>query len=270
VNHFVGSRFIDMSEWPRWAVMWLIAGGLFAGLKLLSWITVRVTAPAWKHFAYLLAWPGMDAAAFLTRPGRKATTREWAFAIVKTAFGLTFFVTAANLDSATPALAVGWLAMAGIIFTLHFGLFHMLSCFWRFVGCDAKPIMDWPAKSQSLAEFWGKRWNLAFRDLTHRYLFRPLTKRFGVAGATAVGFVVSGLVHELAITVPAGGGYGGPTAYFLIQLAGLLIERTKAGTRIKGRLFTAACLLLPAYWLFPPAFVGGIVVPFVQFVGEVT
>jgi hypothetical protein len=256
-----------MTDWPRWLVMWLIAGLMFAALKLLSWH--RLPAPRWKHAAYLLLWPGMDAKSFLTSPGRLATVREWMFAFGKMAFGLLVLCFTIAVIDQWPAELAGWIGMVGIIFILHFGLFHILSCLWRQCGCDARPIMNWPILSTSLAEFWGKRWNLAFRDLTHEFLFRPATKRLSIVGATTVGFLGSGLIHELAITVPAGGGYGGPTAYFLIQLVGLLVERSRFGKPIRGRAFTWLCLIGPAYWLFPPAFTTGIVVPFVRFLGGV-
>ena len=256
-----------MTDWPRWMVMWLIAVGLYVILKMLSWKATCVCGPIWKRVAYLTAWPGMDSEAFLAGTGKPVENAEWAFALCKTFLGVGTFILAFSLDHAVSPLVVGWLGMVGIIFTLHFGTFHLLSCVWRSAGCDAKPIMNWPIDSTSLAEFWGKRWNLAFRDLTHRFLFRPLTKRFGVVGATTIGFFASGLVHELAITVPAGSGYGGPTAFFLIQLVGILFERSKWGRPIRGRFFTAICLLAPLYWLFPPAFVEGIVVPFLRFLG---
>ena len=257
-----------MSEWPRWLVMWLIAGTMYAGLKLVSWR--HLPAQWWKHVAYLLLWPGMDSRAYLIGQGQRPAFQEWMFAFGKMTFGLMVLGFTVAMIDRWPAELAGWIGMVGIIFTLHFGLFHALSCFWRMCGCDAKPIMNWPILSTSLAEFWGKRWNLAFRDLTHEFLFRPATKRLGVAVATAVGFFASGVIHELAITVPAGGGYGGPTVYFLIQLAGLLVERSKLGKSIRGRAFTWLCLIAPAYWLFPPAFTTGIVVPFMRFLGGVT
>src|SRR5206468_39151 len=120
----------------------------------------------------------------------------------------------------------------GLVFMLHFGIFHLLSWFWRSRGYNAKPLMNWPILATSVADFWGRRWNTAFRDITHRYLFRPLQKSWGPRAAVLGGFGVSGLIHELVISVPAGGGYGLPTLYFLLQGCALLAERSRLGKAI--------------------------------------
>jgi D-alanyl-lipoteichoic acid acyltransferase DltB (MBOAT superfamily) len=133
--------------------------------------------------------------------------------------------------------------------------------------------MNTPIASTGLGEFWGRRWNTAFRDLTHRFLFRPLTRRFGVRGGIAAGFVFSGLVHELVISVPAGGGHGGPTLFFAAQGIGILIERSRFGREAglargaRGWLFTMLLLVLPAPILFHAPFVQRIVIPFMRAVG---
>lgn len=150
--------------------------------------------------------------------------------------------------------------MVGLVFVLHFGSFHLLSCLWRTLGRDAKPLMNWPVLSRSLSDFWGRRWNTAFRDLTHRYLFAPLAGRIGPWWAVAVGFLFSGAVHDAVISVPAGGGYGWPTLYFLVQGGGLLLERRVGASR----LLTGAVLLAPAFGLFHPPFVVNVVVPFLD------
>jgi hypothetical protein len=165
--------------------------------------------------------------------------------------------------------------MAGLVFVLHFGAFHLVSCAWRAAGVDAKPLMDWPIRSTSLAEFWGRRWNTAFRDLAHRFVFRPLAARLGPRAGLAAGFLFSGVVHDLVISVPAGGGYGWPTLYFAAQGLGHLAERSRAGRAVglgrgwRGRLFTAAVVAGPAYGLFHPPFVLNVVVPFLGVIGAV-
>ena len=194
--------------YPPWLVMWAGAAALFFACKVLTLRGVR--APWRRRVAYALAWPGLDARAFCTAPApSRPATGEWLFALAKTAFGVAIvFGVTPHLD---PSLLRGWVGMVGIIFVLHLGLFHVLSCASRRAGVVAKPLMHWPILATSLADFWARRWNTAFRDLTHRFLFCPLTPRLGAKAALGVGFVVSGLVHELVISLPANAGYGWPT-----------------------------------------------------------
>ena len=77
---------------PRWAWMWSIAVAIYAGCKWLTWwraADVRRSAPLWRSLLYLLAWPGMDARAFLSSEVPPATLarREWISASIKTTLG---------------------------------------------------------------------------------------------------------------------------------------------------------------------------------------
>lgn len=260
---------------PAWAFMWGLAGAIFAGCRWLTWRRAAVAGvPWWRHAGYLIAWPGLDAVSFLTRPSAAPpAAREWVFAGIKTAVGLAlFFLGGAVVPRDRVGLA-GWIGMVGIVLTLHFGLFHLLSCAWRRLGVDAPPLMDRPLASDSVSEFWGRRWNRAFRDLTHALLFTPLRPRLGVRGALVTGFVFSGVVHDLVISLPARGGYGGPTIFFACQAVAMLAERSASGRRIglgrgaAGRIFTAGVLLLPLPLLFHPPFVERVVVPFMHALG---
>ena len=86
-------------------------------------------------------------------------------------------------------------------------------------------------------------------------------------------FFVSGLVHEFVITLPARSGYGLPTAYFLLQGFGLVLERSALGRRlglgagIRGRVFAIIVAAAPAYWLFPPVFVRNVILPMLEAIG---
>ena len=263
---------------PRWLFMWSLASALFLGCKWLTWRrTPVVGVPWWRNAGYLLAWPGMDARAFLRRerhPAREQpASREWEFAAIKLFSGDGLFWGAGRLIPEGREILLGWGGMVGLVLMLHFGTFHLLSCSWRAIGVDAPPLMNYPLVSVRLTEFWGNRWNTAFRDLTHRFLFRPLTKKLGPQQALVAAFVFSGLLHDLAISVPAGGGYGGPTVFFAIQAVGLLVERSRLGQAVglghgwRGWLFTASVLALPAYMLFHPPFVKNIIVPFMRALG---
>src|SRR5262249_28672376 len=78
--------------WPCWAFMWAFALAIYAGCKWLTWRRAPVQGvPFWRHSAYLLAWPGLDAAAFLNpRASSLApppSLGEWWFAASKLVLG---------------------------------------------------------------------------------------------------------------------------------------------------------------------------------------
>jgi hypothetical protein len=266
-----------MTQVPSWAVMWTLAALVFAGCKWLTWHTrVAGTSPAWKHVAYLFLWPGLDARRFFNKRGEceRCRSTEWLGATARLTTGLTLLFGIAPLMPPGHPYVVGWIGMIGLVLILHFGVFHLLSCGWRLAGVDAPPLMNRPLASASLGEFW-RRWNTAFRDLTHRFLFRPFASWLGHRWGLLAGFLFSGAVHDLVISVPARGGYGGPTLFFAVQGAGLMIERTALGRQLglgtgwRGRLFAFVVLLAPVGLLFHHPFVEGIVVPFMRAMGAV-
>jgi hypothetical protein len=87
-------------------------------------------------------------------------------------------------------------------------------------------------------------------------------------------FVISGLLQELVITVPARGGYGGPTLYFLIQGGALLFEKSRVARVIgldggwRARTFTLLVVAAPVVVLFPPPFLRDVILPFVSAVAS--
>jgi D-alanyl-lipoteichoic acid acyltransferase DltB (MBOAT superfamily) len=138
------------------------------------------------------------------------------------------------------------------------------------MGIDAEPIMLKPILSKTLSEFWGKRWNLGFRQLAHDFIFRPLHKRTGVAAAGLLVFAASGLIHDLVISLPARGGYDLPTGYFMLQGLGVTLERSGFGRRcglqkgLSAWLFMLIMTAAPAFWLFHPPFVLHVIIPFMH------
>jgi alginate O-acetyltransferase complex protein AlgI len=264
---------------PAWVFMWVMASAVFFGCK---WLTLgnalqrEGLACPFRALAYLFAWPGMEAARFLApelapRRSRSATLRIAAVATVRILLGLFLLFGVAR--HATEPLLAGWIGMVGMVLLLHFGFFHLLSAGWRALRVDAPPIMNAPLRSTSVSEFWGQRWNAAFNDLALRLVFRPAVRRSGIAGATLLAFLVSGLIHELVISLPAGAGFGFPSGYFLIQGFGVLTERSAAGrwiglrTGVRGWMFTMIVVAGPAFWLFHPPFVSKVILPFMQAIG---
>jgi hypothetical protein len=271
---------ISPSDWPQWALMWMMAVAIYTSCKWLAWRQAAgPSRPLWKHAAFLLAWPGMDSTRFFRpRPIAECLfcrSREWFAAAGNLTSGVVLLFAMARIIPPQHPYVVGWIGMIGIVLILHFGAFHLLSCLWRCAGLDARPLMNRPLASTSLSEFWGRRWNTAFRDVTHRFLFRPTASWLGPRCGIVVGFLFSGVVHDLVISVPARGGYGGPTVFFAIQGAGMVIERSRFGHQMglgsgwSGRLFAAAVLVAPVGLLFHRSFVVGVIVPFMRALGAI-
>jgi len=258
--------------------MWLLAIAIFAGFKWQTWWdapAARYSRNWSRTFAYLLLWPGMDADEFFEPRTRERCIAppQWLAAIGKTLAGSALIWAAAREIVPGHPIAAGWMAMIGLVLVLHFGTFQLMALAWQRAGIHAEPIMRQPLVAHSLSEFWGKRWNLGFRKLSHALVFHPLQKRFGTAAGALGAFIASGLIHDLVISVPARGGYGLPTAYFLLQGFGALAERSRVGRRlglgrgIRGRLWTALIALAPVPCLFHPWFVMRVMVPFLRAIG---
>ena len=135
-----------------------------------------------------------------------------------------------------------------------------------------QPIMDRPFAATSLVDFWGRRWNRAYRRVSFEYFFRPSVRWFGPALGTLFAFTASGLIHESVISWPAGAGYGGPTAYFAIQGLAVLLERATPLRRLLrnplcGWLYTALFVIGPAGLLFHAPFLTRVIVPFLEMIG---
>jgi hypothetical protein len=260
-----------------WCFMWALAAAIFFGCKWQAWWEYRNIAGATigRSIGFLFGWPGMDAAGFLDpeeRPQR-LEGKEWLWAVAKTILGAVLLWGVARPMPARSELLAGWMGMFGIILVLHFGTFHILSLLWRAAGVDAEPIMQAPLSATSLSDFWGRRWNLGFRQLTHRLIFQRVRARSNVVLATFLSFFASGAIHELVISLPARHGYGLPTFYFVLQGLGVLVERSLPGKRLglnsgpRGWLFALVCAGAPAFLLFHPWFVRGVILPFLTAIG---
>ncbi len=263
---------------PPWVVMWALAFAIFAGCK---WLTLQearrdgviLSRPA--ALGYLLGWVGMEPREFAHRAAHLSPVlgRDWTPALARTLLGSVLVWLVVNRLMGISALAAGWAGMIGIILFLHFGLFDLLALAWRRAGYRVTPLMNGPTRAHSVGDFWGRRWNRGFNTLARRFLHRPMAAHFGGAAGVVMVFFVSGLIHDLVITVPAGGGYGLPTAYFLLQALALLLERSafgrhlKLGQGVRGRLFALLVVAGPAFWLFPPVFVRHVILPMLHAIG---
>jgi alginate O-acetyltransferase complex protein AlgI len=237
--------------------MWVYGFTLYLFFKCLSW----PKEASWSSkVIYLLVWPGMDPKVLQKQEPAPVRTVEWVLASAKLALGLLLLWV---LPPYLPSELRGWAGIFGLIFSLHFGIFHLIALWLRRRGYPVKRIMNAPLFAKSVAEFWGKRWNMAFRDLAHSQVFSKLTARFGAPFAIVATFLFSGFLHEIVISLPIKSGFGGPTLYFLIQAVAMLMERKG----LESRAFTLVVTLLPAPILFHSAFLNGVMVPFLKVIG---
>ncbi len=220
---------------------------------------VRLSPLRWLAFA--AGYPGMRPSAFVTLlgPPREGARDLAVRAVSRLVLGVLLAFAARSLGSlaGSPALTA-YLLLPAVSLVGHFGLFGLSSALFRALGADTDALFRAPLLASTLSDFWGKRWNRAFSELAAISVYRPLSSSLGRGPALLASFVFSGLLHELAISVPLRAGYGGPLAYFLLQGALVLLE--KHGFRV-GRVGTLAALALPLPLLFPPPFVLAVLRP---------
>ena len=205
---------------------------------------------------YFLAWPGADMAPFKTRhaPEEDAAKRlPQAQALFRGATcavaGASSLVALGWFAYSLSSQFLGWATIAALLLTVHFGVGEMLPWVYNQLGFRVGSLFRSPLASQSLTDFWSRRWNLAFVEMNTLLFLRPFRKRLGAVGAIFATFVLSGLFHEIALSFPAGGGWGGPLGYFLLHGALCILVVPRLGA-VANRVLAWAAILLPLPILF--------------------
>lgn len=243
-----------------WQFMWIMAAALWLGFKLM--MLGRTRNPV-RPLLFLF-WPGMDPGPFQLPPvNRRPHFAPFLQPVASVLLGACLVLVVIPL---TPfPLLQGWLGFAAMLCLLHFGLFDWMARGWNQAGIPVQPLMDQPWRARTPGEFWGRRWNRGFSDWARPVLFRRLTRKLGSGPGVMAGFLTSGLLHELVISLPAGAGYGLPTLYFAIQGSAVLLERLpRAQTVCRNPAATLAWVLLPSALLLHPPFLGNVMVPMLQ------
>jgi hypothetical protein len=216
---------------------------------------------------FFTAWPGMEAERLI--PDRESkesgTAKLFDSSIVRFYAGLVAIFFTAYFAPQMGSEWTGWCGIIALLLTIHFGLSGVLTVLVRLTNRPAEVLFDAPEKSMSALEFWSKRWNRPFIAMDRKLFMPSLTKLLGLRGAVFATFLISGLLHELAISYPAGGGYGLPLLYFVIQGALAFLERR---LRLKSRAFTWFGVLAPLPLLFHQRFRDRLIVPFFQWMHD--
>ena len=241
-----------------WLLMVFYMGTMFLSLKVATLITARPMN--WSDtIIYTTAWIGMDPVSFQTKALKQAVWNKGIFCLL---IGLALLIVSIYTETAGLKAFTLFIAM---LFIFHFGLLDLNAQVWTYFGRKTQAIMNEPWKAYNLADFWGNRWNMAFRDAVHRILFRPVRKILGTKAALLTVFIFSGIMHEAVISVPAQGGYGGPLVYFMLQFLGISLQ--KKFHCINNRLSTWLFLCVPLPLLFHKDFFLNVFIPLTNAIG---
>jgi hypothetical protein len=224
-----------------------------------------------RFVGFTAAWLGMDPRPFADAraaplPGAAALIRR---GLLQAVLGVVLVLVARAAWVTTGSrLAATLFLLPGLSLFVHFGLCNVLAGFWRRRGVACDALFRAPLASENLGDFWAHRWNLAFSAMTAIAVYRPLAARLGRAAALMTAFALSGLLHEMAISVPVRAGYGQPLAYFLLHGVLVLVERALAESGIvlagwRGRSWAAVWVLAPLPLLFHQPFLAGVVWPLI-------
>lgn len=217
-----------------------------------------------EWLAFAAVWTGMQPREFTGGRARGTRPRPGR-AVAFLGAGALVFALARALFAAGLELAAGLLVMAAFVSAMHFGLVPVLAALLRRLGFGAGPQFHAPWRARSLREFWARRWNVGYSVMTALAIRRPLARVLGPRRAELLAFAASGLLHEVAISLPVGRGYGLPTLYFVLHGLAMRFERGPARRgREPGRVWVWAWVLLPAPVLFHAPFLRGVCVPLLE------
>lgn len=219
---------------------------------------------------YLSIWPGLDPQPFKARQ-EFSVQFETRFVpgYFRLMVGLLTCLGIAFLEPSMGTELIGWAGLFALGLTVHFGYTDVLSSLMQLGGWNIRPLFEHPMRSTTLREFWSRRWNIAFVEM-NKTLFLPLLSKLvrNKALTLTMVFLISGLLHEIAISYSSGGRPGLPTLYFLLQALVLLGQDKLANSRISPyamRTLTLLCIIVPLPILFTTSFRSEFIVPLFQY-----
>jgi hypothetical protein len=225
----------------------VLLGGM-KGLVYAEWAgfgSQRLPMPRYAVFALL--WFGMDPGSFQTRRAGLSWRHDVRLGLMLMLLG-TF--------GAWWVWEMEWrqifLMFLPMSLGFHFGALRVLKGALRAAGFPVRTLFPNVLETRGIGDFWSRRWNVGYSQMMQRILGKPVQKVLGDGAGVMAVFLASGLLHELAITLPVRAGFGLPTLYFAFH-GGLTLLEKKLGRPI-GKFPALLAVILPLGLLFPPAF----------------
>lgn len=236
---------------------------LFTGMKVVTAQATKFAFSLKRWLLYSLGWAGMDPKVFFSRSGlseqAKPLLRSGSKNLLLGLSGLMLLSYATHSyplsSSASGFWGVSLLLLISLSLVLHFGLLNINAGLLNLWGYPAYKLFRAPLKSKSLGEFWGKRWNIAFTEMTSITVYKPLNRATDPKTAPFIAFLLSGLLHEVALTLSVQKKYGGPIFYFMLHGVLVVAERAFFRNQKPERLWCLFWLVVPLPLLFHKAVV---------------
>ena len=238
---------------------------LFLSVKSVVYVRSRVRLSFAKWLCFATLWVGMNPVTILfKRLEHHLPFRVLKIALTNIVIGLSLLYLVHRLMVFPNFYYPVWLlSLVGFSMIFHFGLINIMVFCWQIAGIKVMPPFRSPLSSKTLSDFWSKDWNYAFVEMNTIAVYRPVRRYVGASGALMFTFFVSGIFHEIAISLPVDAGFGEPLTYFALQGVLVVLENrivVKFPQKMKayGRLYLFLSLLAPLPLLFPPDFVHSI------------
>jgi membrane bound O-acyltransferase family protein len=240
----------------------LIAALLFAMKAVVSVEAFALDGtrlPPLRWLAFATLWPGMRPGLFARlQPRRAGAWPLVARGLGHLAIGIALVILARAAWGVGSEVLATLALLPALSLLLHFGAFDVLAGLWRLAGADVSAPFRAPLRATSLGEFWSRRWNIPFSEMTALVVYRPVSKAAGSPAGLFTAFLFSGLLHEVAISLPVRAGFGAPLLYFALH--GLLVGIERARGPL-GRWGALVSLVVPLPLLFHSPFLHGVLWP---------
>lgn len=221
--------------------------GALKGLVYAEWAGGTRRLPLSRYAVFAFLWFGMDPGSFQAKRAGLAWKGDVGWGLLLMVVGTL----GAWWVWSTPWRQI-FLMFLPMSLGFHFGALRVLKGALRAAGVPVRTLFPNVLETRGIGDFWSKRWNVGYSQMMQRIVGKPVQKAFGEGAGMMAVFLGSGLLHELAITLPVRAGFGLPTLYFTLH--GLLTLFERKLKRPMGKIPALLAVILPMGLLFPPDF----------------